>query len=108
MTEPQITHYFSDNLYAKETFIPAGMVLDQHKHKFDHLSILAKGTVRVTVGDKYRDMTGPVCLNIEKNKSHSVQAVTDTVWYCVHSTNEKDVGKIDEVLIRVNHPRPGE
>lgn len=104
---PEIKHHFSDNLYAKETFIPAGHILTQHKHKFDHLSILARGTVRVTVDDMVRDMTGPVCINIEKGKNHSVIAVTDVVWYCIHSTNERDETKIDEILIRVNSPEKG-
>lgn len=37
-----VTHHFSDNLYAKEMFIPADSLIIQHKHEYDHLSILAK------------------------------------------------------------------
>jgi len=101
----KIVHHFSDNLYAKETIIPAGNILVQHKHPFDHLSVLAKGTVKVTVDGVEREYTAPACLNIEKFKHHSVLAVTDAVWFCIHSTPEKDASKIDEVLIRINHPK---
>lgn len=110
---PEILHHFSDNLYAKETKIPAGHVLVQHKHKFSHLSIVAQGTVEVSVDDDnggrlVRRMTAPVCLEIKEGKNHSVVAITDVVWYCIHSTSEKDESKIDEVLIRVNVPTEGE
>jgi quercetin dioxygenase-like cupin family protein len=99
-----ITHHFSDNLYAKETHIPAGSALMQHKHKFSHLSIVAQGTVEVTVGDEIKVYIAPACIEVKKGKNHRVFALTDAIWYCVHSTPEKDVSKIDEVLIRINSP----
>jgi len=40
-----ITHHFSDGLYAKEAFVPAGTAILKHTHDFSHLSILAKGKV---------------------------------------------------------------
>jgi len=44
-----IEHHFSAGVYAKETRIPAGNVLVQHKHKHDHLSILASGSIELKV-----------------------------------------------------------
>ena len=43
--EPEIQHHFGGGVYAKETFIPAGKWLVQHIHKFDHLSVLAQGSI---------------------------------------------------------------
>jgi len=43
-----ITHHFSDGLYAKEAFVPAGTAILKHTHDFSHLSILAKGKVFVS------------------------------------------------------------
>jgi quercetin dioxygenase-like cupin family protein len=102
-----IKHHFSDHLYAKEVHIPAGHTLTQHKHKFDHLSILAKGAVKAIVDGVVTEIVAPACLNIEKNKQHSVVALTDCVWYCIHSTTEDDATKIEEILIRVNRPEKG-
>jgi quercetin dioxygenase-like cupin family protein len=93
-------HHFSDSLYAKECFIPAGSLIVQHKHTYDHLSIVAQGTVRVLIDDEVKEFTAPYCINIEKDKNHSVLAVTDCVWYCIHGTSETDETKIDEVLIK--------
>lgn len=40
-------HHFSEGLYAKQMAIPKGAIACQHKHNYDHLSILAQGKVRV-------------------------------------------------------------
>lgn len=95
-----IEHHFGAGVYAKETRIPAGFLLGKHTHDFDHLSILASGTVRLFVNGEPREVTGPACLTIEAGKEHQVQAITDAVWYCVHATDCTDVEKIDKVLIK--------
>ena len=94
-----INHHFSAGVYAKETLIPAGQVLVQHKHKFDHLSILASGSVELMVDGEKRIVHAPACLTIEANKHHGVKSLTDVVWYCIHATDCTDTDEIDEVLI---------
>lgn len=94
-----IVHHFSDGLYSKETHIPAGMMLMQHKHNFSHLSVLAKGKVVVLVDEDSKIVEAPACLEIAAGKHHAVKALTDCVWFCIHATDEKDASKVDEVLI---------
>ena len=94
-----IYHHFSAGVYAKETRIPAGYVLVQHKHKFDHLSILASGSIELMVDGVRSEVHAPACLTIEANKHHGVKSLTDVVWYCIHATDCTDEDKIDEVLI---------
>lgn len=93
-----ILHHFSDGLYAKETRIPAGRVLVQHKHAYAHLSVLASGTVEVDVDGVRSTHTGPACLDIKANIHHGVKALTDVVWFCIHATDCADPGAVDEVL----------
>lgn len=95
-----IVHHFADHLYAKETHINAGEHLLQHVHKFSHLSVLAKGKVVVSTDEGTQIVEGPACLEIKAGMHHGVKALTDTVWYCIHATDEKDVSKIDEVIIK--------
>jgi quercetin dioxygenase-like cupin family protein len=95
-----IKHFFSDGLYAKETRIPQDYRLIQHSHSYDHMSILASGWVTVLVDGVATDYHAPACINIEAGKNHEVIGVTDSVWYCIHATDETDPEKIDEVLIR--------
>lgn len=94
-----ISHHFSAGVYAKETHIPAGHVLVQHKHKFSHLSILASGSIELMVDGERKIINAPACLTIEADKHHGVKSLTDVVWYCIHATDCTDTDEIDEVLV---------
>jgi quercetin dioxygenase-like cupin family protein len=94
-----INHHFSAGVYAKETRIPVGHVLVQHKHKFSHLSILASGSIELMVDGERKIIHAPACLTIEADKHHGVKSLTDVVWYCIHATECTDMDDIDEVLI---------
>jgi quercetin dioxygenase-like cupin family protein len=94
-----IVHNFSDGLYAKQMFIPKGYTVGQHKHKFSHLSILAKGKVIVKTDDFEKEYTAPSCLEIKQGINHTIEALEDSVWFCIHATNETNIDKIDKVLI---------
>ena len=97
--DPALVHHFSSGVYAKETRIPKGRVLVQHKHHYDHLSILASGTVELEVDGERQTITGPACLTIEAHKHHGVKALTDAVWFCIHATDISDPEQVDKVLI---------
>ena len=92
-----IQHHFSAGMYAKETRIPAGRILVQHKHKFSHLSILASGSVELVVDGERKVIYAPACLTIEADKHHGVKSLTDVVWYCIHATECTDAEEIDEL-----------
>lgn len=96
---PDITHHFGGGVYAKETRIPAGMVLVQHKHLHDHISVLASGTVEVVRDGVHSAVTGPACITIKAGVHHGVKALTDAVWYCIHATDCEDESSVDAVLI---------
>lgn len=82
-----VVHHFSEREYAKETHIPAGVELTQHRHKFSHLSVLASGTATVSVGDGASVYEAPACINIPAGVAHKVRAWTDVVWFCIHATD---------------------
>lgn len=71
-----------------------------HKHKYDHLSILAEGKCVFTAdGEVPRTYTAPACINVIAGKNHGITAIEDSVWYCIHATEETDESKLDKVLI---------
>jgi quercetin dioxygenase-like cupin family protein len=94
-----ISHHFGAGIYAKETRIPAGQVLVQHKHTFDHLSILASGTIELMVDNVRSVVHAPACITIAANKHHGVKSLTDVVWYCVHATDCTNESEVDGALI---------
>lgn len=94
-----IRHHFGGGVYAKETLIPAGLKLTQHEHSFDHLSVLASGSVLVGDGVVSQRYDAPACVLIKAGIPHEVVSITDAVWYCIHATEETDPAKVDERLI---------
>ena len=97
--EPKIQHHFGGGVYAKEAFIPANSLLMQHTHKFDHLSILAKGSVELVVDGVKSIVDAPACITIQAGKHHGVKSLTDVTWYCIHATDCVDEDEIDNVII---------
>jgi quercetin dioxygenase-like cupin family protein len=95
-----IEHHFSKREYAKEMRVKAGTLIQQHEHPHDHLSILAQGAARVWVDGVSVLHAGPACLHIEAGKAHSVEAVTDIVWYCVHATDDNDPLSVDQTILK--------
>lgn len=87
---PEAAHHQGGAAIANEFRIPAGMLLAQHKHRYDHLAILASGTVLLDVDGVQAEHTGPACLLIKANTHHGVRAITDVVWFCVHAESDAD------------------
>lgn len=95
-------HYFADGLYSKEIHLPKGYIAGQHAHTYTHLSILAKGEVIVRTDTDAVRYTAPACIEIKAGTNHSIESLEDTVWYCIHATDETDVNKVDAVLVQEN------
>jgi quercetin dioxygenase-like cupin family protein len=97
--DPQIVHHFSDGLYAKQMVIPAGMMAGTHQHNYSHLSVLASGRVLVTDDKGSKEYSAPACIEIKSHVNHTIYALSDAVWFCIHATEETDADKVDQVLI---------
>jgi gentisate 1,2-dioxygenase len=100
MTVEAVSHHFSDGLYAKEMTLAKGYMATSHSHKYSHLSILAKGDVYIRVDGVISYHSAPACIEIKAESIHEIRAISDVVWYCIHATEETDINKIDEVLIK--------
>lgn len=95
-----VVHHFSAGLYAKQMLLPAKHYAVSHAHAYDHLSILAKGDVTVEVEGVRTEYKAPACINILAGFHHTITAHEDSVWFCIHATDETDVDNIDEILTR--------
>jgi quercetin dioxygenase-like cupin family protein len=102
----EINHFFADGpdgtiTVAKQMFLPQGYRAVSHKHKYDHLSILAQGSASVSLGAGpgaiRRMYTAPAVVTIEAGAEHEIYAFSDAVWYCIHAVKDKENN--DKVLI---------
>ena len=92
MNEPVTKLGCVKNLYSRQMhFMRAGDVEQGHTHQFDHLTLLAAGSLRVTVGDKTTDYKAPHMIWIHKDVMHELVALEDnTVAYCIHAHRDLD------------------
>ena len=91
----EVKHHFIGGIYTKECHLPAGYTFEQHRHSFDHQSVLVSGTAIIEVDGVKTEHTGPAILNIEAHKVHSVTPLTPVVWLCQHVTDCTDAEDID-------------
>lgn len=64
--------------------------IEQHKHVFDHATLVAKGRVRVVCGEKVADYDEGSVITITAGETHHVLALTPgAVVYCIHALDEE-------------------
>lgn len=95
----EIEHYFAGGVYAKQMRIAKNCKIPTHRHVYDHLSVLAQGRVRVTVSKITQEYTAPAAIEIKKDLVHTIEALEDTVWYCIHASEETDPESANNKII---------
>lgn len=98
--DAQIEHHFGAGIYIRKAVIPARHFVVSHMHEYDHFGILASGSVIVSVDGEHERFDAPAVITIKAMKAHSIEAVTNVTWLCVHATNETSIDDIDAALIR--------
>jgi len=90
-------HIFGPNVYIKAFFVPKGLTVITKAFREDHVTILAHGSVIVEDPDGSRiKYTAPAHTMFLENTRYRCSCVEDSVWYCIHPTDETD----QDVLIK--------
>lgn len=98
MSLPKITIGCVANLWSRMMhFEKIGDKELGHMHQFDHLTLLAKGKLQVTV-EKYTTVfEAPHMIYIHKDKQHELMALEDnTIAYCIHAL--RDGNGVDDIV----------
>jgi len=76
-----------------------------HTHKFDHVTLLIRGKVKVEVeGQRPKLFSAPTFIIIPKENKHRFTALEDnTVYYCVFALRDID-GEVTELYDERNSP----
>jgi len=85
-----------DGIFVKSMMIHAkGTVVPQHSHTYDHLSMLARGAVRIWKdGVLWGDFEAPTGIRIDAHTKHKFLSLEDdTLIYCIH--NIRDAEQVD-------------
>lgn len=85
-----IIYHETDGLITKEMRIPAGFAVGKEIHDYSHQSFLVEGIVKLHRGDEIEVLTAPTVINIAARIEHSVEAMTNVIWYCVHNSDRAE------------------
>lgn len=103
MAAPQTKMTCVSNLWIRMMhFEKSGDFNDGHTHNFDHITLLAKGSVEVDVEGQKTVFKAPHLIYIAAGKEHFMTALEDdTVASCIHAlrTGEKEEDILDPSMI---------
>lgn len=92
MSVPDIKIGCCANVFSRMmVFRKEGDVEKGHTHSFDHVTLVASGSVRVTANGKETDFVAPQFIYIKKDVFHKLEALEDnTVCACIHALRDGD------------------
>lgn len=96
MAYPETKMSCVKNIWTRQMyFYKAGDANEGHIHNYDHITLLAYGSVRVHVEGNATDFKAPQMIYVQAGKSHFIEALEDgTVAYCVHALRDVDSGDV--------------
>lgn len=96
MNTPEIAIGCVANLWSRQMhFNKIGDTEIGHTHQFDHLTLLAKGKLKITVNNQVSHFSSPQMIYIHKDQVHELEALEDdTIVYCIHALRTKDQSEI--------------
>lgn len=89
----------TDDLFIKTAHVAdAGTIIPTHAHKYDHVTLLAYGSMRVEAdGVSLGEFAGPVGILIRAGVKHTMTTLTPgVVFCCIHALHGTDGVEIDE------------
>lgn len=96
-----LEHQFSDGLYMREVFVPAGTLFTTYVHKTEHPYFGSLGELLIWEdGNGWVHMKAP-CRGVTKpGTKRIVYAITDVIWTTVHANprNITDTDKLEDML----------
>ncbi len=96
-----VQHTFSDGVYAREAFLPAGSMTVGKIHRHGHVNIISTGRVAVLTEFGVSIMEGPLTFVSKPGTKRVVKALTDTQWTTIHlnPTNTQDLEELEKLII---------
>lgn len=94
------------NIWVRQNYLEkTGDKVGGHVHYFDHVSLLAKGSVEVRIdGREPHVFHAPTFIVIRKQHRHEITALEDdTSWYCVFAARDID-GNVEDIVDEKNEP----
>lgn len=101
-----VTHHFTEGLYVREIFLPAGTLVTSKIHKTQHQYFVMKGKCIVWIDGVEHKIKAPYIGITQPNTRRVVYVISDSIWATTHVTEENEtVEQIEERIIE-KHDNP--
>ena len=92
MSKPTTDLKIVDNVFVKmHLFINTGDTHEGHSHSFDHITLLATGSVNMVHDNGQAEFKAPHLIVTPKGIKHQFTALEpNTLFCCIHAIREKD------------------
>ena len=104
--EIPVKHIFSDGLYLREGFIPAGVVLTGAIHLDEHANIISAGTLRILTEDGIATYSAPSTFICRPGVKKVGMVIDDVTMTNIHPNPEniRDIDVLERRLFVRDYP----
>jgi hypothetical protein len=92
----EVKHILTSGVYMKAHRAPGGLQVRTKQFDFDHVVVLAHGSVVVKSDAGDVKFKAPAHFFIPANTRVVAATLEDAVWYCIHPTEETDLAVLAE------------
>jgi hypothetical protein len=94
--DPPLDHYFTEGLYGRRIYCPAGITIVTKVHMSHHISVALRGTCTVfsDKGEK-SEITAPGVWVTEPGTVRAIYCHDEVEWLTVHTTDKKTVDEVE-------------
>ncbi|CAB4168965.1 hypothetical protein UFOVP581_26 [uncultured Caudovirales phage] len=93
------SHYFGPSIYIREVTLPTGAFVVGHHHKTAHMNIMIKGVIDMLYEDGTTEiLRAPLVLESGPGRK-ACYVIEECVWQNIHATEERNIDKLEEMLL---------
>lgn len=89
----EAAHFFGAGVYVRRQSIKAGQTIRMHVHTYDHITVVM-GFGRMLTDDEDIAVIPGQVIEVKAGKRHAFEASTDTLWFCIHPSDEEEARRL--------------
>ena len=97
--ELQTEHYFSEGMYCRKVWRPAGTIIVGKVHKKDHFFMCLSGEIIAWTENGMKTLKAGDIIESKPGTKRVTMALTDAIGVTVHRTDKQDLNEIETELI---------
>ena len=97
--ELQTEHYFSEGMYCRKVWRPAGTIIVGKVHKKDHFFMCLSGEIIAWTENGMKTLKAGDIIESKPGTKRVTMALTDAIGVTVHRIDKQDLNEIETELI---------